>query len=127
MNNETYKALGNLAILCAQLNRKNFAVFYRYSGHTDIVDVSVYADGWSKDAGSHQVAWFNVNSDLVAEQIEHATLTLKKLSEENIFKYSPENQAKLKAERAAELIEERKRLHAEIKALGGDTLVCNDE
>lgn len=44
----TSKLIGTLASLCYELNAPDYHVFFDYSGHVDMLSVSVSAGGWNR-------------------------------------------------------------------------------
>lgn len=92
MTNPINKALADLIQTVNELNREDFTVFLRYSGHVQSVEVHYYAGGYENnpkngtylsDCYIHDAFNNSISDEQVAEGIEELRLELIEASENN--------------------------------------------
>lgn len=98
------ESIAKLAQWCVENSSKTFSAFFEWSPHTHLVIVTVFKDGWRNGIDSDINEWIYPNDSSDAELVvivDYFIVHLEGLLSESKQRNSPENAAKLQAERDA--------------------------
>lgn len=112
------ESIAKLAQWCVENSSEKFSAFFRYHAHVNDVEIDTHNDGWYKnDRVSNKFSLcLDEQEDASIEEWVNDTITeLNTLLAESNERSSPENAAKLQAERDAEELAKAKAVIARLE------------